>query len=98
MDDIYYYMFSFLTPKEIITCMKCNLSFYKSGRVHYIWKKFKDEYSETFYKVNYYETYKICFRLVHGLKWIQSFDELINLQKLYLHYNQIVHIPKEIIQ
>src|SRR5271156_5465364 len=96
MEDICYYTFSFLSPKEFITCMICSTSFYKKGHTHYIWKKFKDEYSKTFYKINFYETYKICFQLVHKLKWEKTFDELINLQTLYLHHNQIAHIPKEI--
>ena len=96
MDDVCYHMFSFLSPKEIITFMKCNVSFYKSGHNHYIWKKFKDEYSKTFYKNNFYETYKICFQLIHKLKWKNTFDELINLRILSLSYNQIAHIPKEI--
>src|SRR5271156_6033276 len=98
MDDICYYTFSFLSPKDIITCMRCCTSFYKSGHTHYIWKKFKDKYSKTFYKTNFYETYKICFQLVHKLKWEHVFDELINLKTLYLYDNQITYIPKEIEQ
>src|SRR5271156_1111305 len=97
MEDICYYTFSFLSPKEFITCMICSTSFYKKGHTHYIWKKFKDEYSETFCKINYYETYKICFQLVHKLKWEKTFDELINAQVFY-SLNQIAHIPEEIAQ
>src|SRR5271156_5152078 len=96
MDDICYHMFSFLSPKDIIICMKCCISFYKNGYTHYIWKKFKDEYSKTFYKTNLYETYKICFRLVHGLKWKWTFDELINLRTLKMFLIKIAHIPEEI--
>src|SRR5271156_1728509 len=98
MDDVCYHMFSFLSPKEIITFMKCNVSFYKSGHTHYIWKQFKDKSSKTFYKNNFYETYKICFQLIHKLKCRYTFDELINSQTLYLHNNKIAHIPKEIAQ
>src|SRR5271163_4093871 len=76
--------------------MKCNISFNKKGRTYYTWKKFKDEYSKTFYKINYYETYKICFQLVHKLKWKRTFDELFNLVKLYSVCYNILHIPKEI--
>src|SRR5271156_914679 len=98
MDDICYYMFSFLTPKDIITCMRCCISFYKSGRTHHIWKKFKGKYSKTFYKTNFYETYKICFELIHKLKWKGTFDELIESHTLYLDNNQITYIPKGIEQ
>src|SRR5271156_181837 len=98
MDDICYCIFSFLPPKDIITCMRCNTSFYKNGYTHYIWKKFKDKYSKTFYKINFYETYKICFQLIHELKWKRTFDELNNLQTLYLSHDKIAHIHEGIAQ
>ncbi len=98
MDDIYYHIFSFLSPKEIATCMSCSKSFHKLGYSHHIWKQFKDTYSKTFYNTNFYETYKICFQLVDKLKLRNTFDELINSQTLYLDHRQITHIPKEIAQ
>ncbi len=98
MDDIYYHIFSFLSPKEITSCMSCSKSFHKLGYTHHIWKKFKDTYSKTFYSTNFYETYKICFQLVDKLKFKDTFDKLNNLRDLYLCYDQIVYIPKEIAQ
>jgi Leucine-rich repeat (LRR) protein len=89
MEDIYYNIFTFLHTKDILSCSSVNNIFRNISFGNMIWKKlmildFKDV---SLYKINYHETYKLCYKLKEVTKLLKykitsDIDELYNMHDL----------------
>ena len=104
MEDILTVVYQYLSVTDIYKCMQVNRQFYRACKQPLLWsilltQDYDNEYTN-FKQNTLYNCYKKC-HILNKLKVIlkigrKDIIELNNLQRLYLHNNQLTTILSEI--
>ena len=82
MQDILHNILLCLPIKDIISCTTVNNFFNECCSLPILWQKLvhRDFNNTSLFKINYYETYKLCFKLS---ELNESFDNCFSIETLY---------------
>ena len=102
MEDVLFEVFTFLKCQDVIINMHMCKMCYKAGKSQFIWKHFVfKKYQTKFYNLSWFDTYRICYKLINNLEWNGTFNELINKQNVSITHRlcaiQKHAIPNEIV-
>ena len=101
MEDVLFNIFTFFKCKNVISNMNACKMFYKTGKSQLIWKYLvSKKYQTKFYKLSWFDTYRICYKLINNLAWCGTFNELLEMNTFEINRTYFrtsyVTITKEI--